>query len=59
MGCRGYESQFLGTGLNVQPIAIKVGIKFSLDVNKRCLVFGDLGPKGVQKVVGIEILKNA
>ena len=51
----GYVSQFCGcaAGRNVQPIAIKFGTKFSLDVNKNWLVFGDFSPKGV------EILKNS
>ena len=31
----------LSAGRNVQPIAIKFGRKFSLDVNKNLLVFGD------------------
>ena len=38
-----YVSQFCGcaAGRNVQPIAIKFGTKFSLDVNKKGLDFGD------------------
>ena len=46
-------------GRNVQPITIKFSTKFSLDVNKNWLVFGDFSPKGVEMVGGVEILKNS
>ena len=47
--CGGYLSQFCACaeGRNVQPIAIKFGIKFSLNANKNWLIFGDFSPKGV------------
>ena len=46
--------------LNVEPIAIKFGTQFSLDVFKNWLVFGDFIPKGVEMVGGGgEILKNS
>ena len=41
-------------GRNVQPIAIKFGTKFSLDVKKNLLVYGDFSTKGVD-MVGVEI----
>ena len=55
-----YVSQFSGcaAGRNVQPIAIKYGIKFSPNVNKNLLDFSDFSTKGVE-MVGVEILKNA
>ena len=60
-GIRGVEivSQFCGcaAGRNVQPIAIKFGTKFSLDVNKNWVVFGDLSPKGVEMVGGWNLKK--
>ena len=55
-----YVSQFCGcaAGRNLQPIAIKFGTKFSLDVNTNWLDFGDFSLKGVE-MVGVEILKNS
>ena len=56
-----YISEYYGcaAGRNVQPIAIKFGTKFSLDVNKNWLVFGDVSLKGVDMVGDIEIIKNS
>ena len=55
-----YVSQFCGcaAGRIVQPIAIKFGTKFSLDVSNNWLDFGDFSPKGVEMVGGVEVLKN-
>ena len=39
-------------GRIVQPIVIKFGTKFRLDVTKNWLVFGDFSPKGVEMVGG-------
>ena len=44
-------------GRNVQPIAIKFGTKFSLDVNKNWIDFGDFSPKGVEMVGGWNLKK--
>ena len=49
-----YVSQLCGraAGRNVQQIAIKFDTKFSLDVTKNRLVFGDFSPKGVEMIGG-------
>ena len=54
-----HVSQFCGyaAGRNVQPIAIKFGTKFSLDVNKNWLDFGVFSPKGVEMVGGWNLKK--
>ena len=54
VGMWGYVSQFCGwaAGRNVQPIAIIFGTKFSLDVNKNWLDFGDFSPKRMEIVGG-------
>ena len=54
-----YVSQFCGwaAGHNIQPIAIKFGRKFSLDVSKNWLVFGDYSPNGVEIVGGWNLKK--
>ena len=44
-------------GRNIQPIGIKFGTKFSLDVNKNWLVYGDFRPKRVEMVGGWNIKK--
>ena len=55
----GYVSQFCGcaAGRKVQPIAMKFGTKFSLDVTKNLFVFGDFSPKGVEMVGGWNLKK--
>ena len=45
---------FVGAGRNVQPIEIKFGTQFSLDVNKNWLIFGDFSSKGVEIVWGLK-----